>query len=279
MEQEQTTNLANPEANANPEQDLQQPQESQPQTPQEQEQDPRQERVSSRFAALTRKERELQKQQQEIKQMMNDPVFQNFRTAREKKDAKAALEALGMSFDDLAQYTLNDNQLTPEQRIKQLEERIENERKEREELDKQKEMQQNEAVIQNFKQDIAATIDNDPDSYELVKLNEAQEAVYNLIEQNYQNSGELLSIEDAAAQVEEFLQTRLSKIMENSKKLKGAKPEGDSQDTPSLAKKTSEPTLTNNNYVAQPDSSEDYLDDNESKRRAAQMLQQALKGE
>jgi len=178
------------------------------------------------------------------------------------EEAKAnplkALKLLGHDFKDLAEQFLNDEKPTAEQQIKTLEERILADKKEREE-EKQREREEFEAsereeiereaaeTIETAKKNIRDHIDSaDDDRYDLIKHHDAYDTVLEVIQEVYNETcepddqgnptkeGTILSFEDAALKVEEFLLDESEKYMGSSKmqkKYSKVEPKDDSPDS------------------------------------------------
>lgn len=244
---------------------------------------------SSKFAALSRREKALKSKERELadKEKRIQELEAKEKQAAEgkgaqkeevpldyklKRDPLNTLKEVGLDLDTLIQIALQDGKLSPEMQLKLMKDDIEKGYKsELEEIKKElqaekeaKRKQQEEeekarhaATIQSFKDEIKAEISAKKEDYELINTEEAYDLVYDVIESHYNATKEengdegatILSIEEAAKQVEEFLADELAKRLETSKakKIAESKLQIKKQDT--QEKKVS-PTLTNEQSTA-----------------------------
>lgn len=234
--------------------------------------------LSNRFAALTRKERQLVERERAFKQQ--EKLLADYQKAKDsaKTDPMALLEAHGWTYDQLTNFVLSDRQLTPEQRLKLLEERIEGERKAKEDEAAKAEEARVQQAIDDHKASIKAFVEKDKDTFELIHAQEAFDLVYNVIEQHYyqtleaQGEGEVLPIEKAAKAVEDWLEGRARETVLKLKKF-APKETPPAAAEPEAKTQPQAPTLTNRAVTsAPPSASPKDLSDEDSKRAAASLL-------
>ena len=198
---------------------------------------------SSKFAALSRKEKEIRARERNIedkiaqfeakmaeleaakqpKEEVKEELPLDYRL---KRDPIGTLEELGLTYEQLTNIVLNDGKLPDETKINLLKEDIEKDYKSRfEELESkllEKERAEEEKkyteVIDNFKEDIQSQI-NSSEEYDLIKHQEAYDLVYDLIEEYYQENNKILEVKEAAEQVEAYLEQEVKFLMENSSKV------------------------------------------------------------
>jgi hypothetical protein len=178
------------------------------------------ERNSERFAALARKEAEVYRKQQAVRQ-------QQAEIARQAEEVKAfrdlqrqaalnpleALKALGLSYEQITEYMMNDNKPTPSLEVVSLRQELEEFKKqsqaERDAARKQaqelaaKEQQQ---IIEQFRGEVSEYVKQHSETYELTALYGADNLVYQVIEEAFNQSGKVLAIPEAAKMVEEHLE-------------------------------------------------------------------------
>lgn len=237
---------------------------------------------AKRFAVLSKRERELQRKMQELKSAQENEDYKAFITAKQSRNPIQALQALGMSFKDAAEYVLNDEkhpEPTVEDQIKELkaqiarqeEERIERERKAKEEYHKQ--------TIDNYKKEIGKYIQSNSDKYELIAANDAQDTVYEVIEEYYNKFGKVMDIEDASQKVEDWLTDKaralfkLKKFQTIEQSAEPKEPVAQSRPLQTEIKPKIGMTLTNNAVTAQPSKENlGLLSRDESIKRAAAMI-------
>lgn len=244
-----------------------------------------------RFNALARKEREIRQKEQVFKEQMGE--YEAYRKEREllKNNPLDFLEKNGWKFNDLAEYVLNDQKKTPDMQVSELQKRIdqlEAERKaELETKQRSEQEKQNQAAINNFKEKIKTSITENNETYELINHFGEYDLVYEVISNYYANNGQILDVDKAAQEVENYLEQQFEKAAATNKFKKRynlGENLGQDQQKPSFADQvakqmsTPPPTLTND-YVANspsPQSGEpiSYLSDEESKAKAADLIRQ-----
>jgi hypothetical protein len=260
-------------------------------------------KLSKRFAALSRKEKEIQEERKKIEEERR--AFESERKEIQGKLTEATkaqdilriaqedpisfLRETGISFDKLADAMLNDDGTLKTQSElakvkKEMDEKIEALRKEREDEKKTAQTQQEEKElrekeyyiaqqIENFRQGMNQTIESKPDDYELILANQAQDSVWSVIENFFYETGEILQPEVAAEYVEKQLLEQAQKLLSTKKLATGSKVAvrdkiKDVQDKPRPSR-----TLTNGSAIAATiDEDTDSLDDGEAFRRALSLL-------
>jgi len=229
-------------------------------------QDPEQEKFDDKFLKLTRKERQLQQAQQELKAKMAEiekmkAEYDSFlsRKSKLKENPFDALELLGVTYDDLTQAMLTYDQpvdkLTEiERKLQMLEEREEKDKQARKLSEEKAIEEQRQKVVETYQSDLAKFIESS--EYELVKANEAQETVFEVIQHDYQEQVKagaqkptLMEFEEACRRVEEYLESQLDKFLQLDKVRNRIEPKDEikssSQAPVSQPKPSQSMTLTN----------------------------------
>ncbi len=237
---------------------------------------------SRRFAQLAKREKQLRLQAQQIKQQEEQfkarqaemeakwaqaqqptPIDATKYIDRErfKYDPIGALAEVGVSYEELTNQLINPVQKDPrvEATISRLEAKIQELENKNQEAAKQaaeRETQQYQAALRQIETDVKALVANDP-NFETIKETRSTKDVVELIEQTYQKDGVLLSVEEAAQLVEDYLveeATKLTKIGKIQAKLaqsNASKVQATAQKTPAAQQQPKQPqpmkTLTNNN--------------------------------
>lgn len=234
---------------------------------------------AQRFAILSKREKELQRKAQEIKQAQEADDYKAFIAAKQSRNPIQALQALGMSFQDAAQFVLNDQkhpEPTVEDQIKELKAQIARQEEERTLREEQEKQEYVKRTIDNHKRDIASYIKTNPDKYELILANEAQDTVFEVIEEYYNKFNKIMPIDEASQKVEDWLTERAQALLKLKKFQPAAQPTPEpvaqsrplQQERPKIGM-----TLTNAGVTAQP-AKENFglLSREESIKRAAAML-------
>lgn len=243
-------------------------------------------RISARFAALARREKQLLEREKAIKDYEVKSKSLSKAIENIKKDPMSALQEVGLTFEELAQAYLNgqnpDYEPTPEEKIKQIEERLaqreqqEKEAVERAEQEKlEKEQKRIEESISNYKANLKRQIDNEGDKYELIRANEAYDMVYDVIETYYKDNQQVLEPAVAMEHVEQYLEEQARKLL-NLKKFAPKSTEQAEEvkdNSPDVRVSTPSPTLTNKQFTATTATAKpEGLSREESLRRAAALI-------
>jgi GTPase SAR1 family protein len=228
-------------------------------------------KFSSRFAALSRKEKDIRSRErdledkiaqfearmQELEQSQAPQVEEKEPEIpleyKLKKNPLEALSELGLTYEKLTELALNDGKLTPDMQMQLMREEIEKDYKSKfDELqnkllekEKQEEEAKYETAINQFKSEINDFVDGS-EEYELIQANDAYDLVYDVIEEYYQENGRILDKKEAADQVEQFLEEEAQKLFEKSNKLK-SRLTGVSK--PATQPPRQSPTLSNSHAV------------------------------
>lgn len=207
------------------------------------EKSPLDEKLSSKFAALSRKEKMLKQretqvsqQMQQYQQQMEAMKAENAKMKQEHEQYRQAmktnplpkLQEEGLSFDDLTNMQLNEQNPTAEMLIKRSKQEamseIEKLRKEladeREKQAKAKADADAEAetkTVEQYKSQLTEHVEANAEKYELITLNEASDLVFQVAEEYYNSEGRLLSAEEAADYTEKYLEEKAKKLL-NAKK-------------------------------------------------------------
>jgi len=232
--------------------------------------------TSTRLAALAKREKEIVKREKNAKAMLDKASFLEKNLESIKKSPKKALQELGMTFEQFSTMFLSeiepDGKKTAEDMIKEVVEKVDQKFSQLEE-EKSKEKQEEEAkAIATFKKDLEKDVKSQGDKYELIQLNEAYDTVYEVIENYWKETfdeetgqGQYLTVEQAADQVEKYLEEQVSKFMKAKKFAK--------KEEPVVEVKEPTKTLTNKSVSNGFAPSENkLLTREESIRRAAKMI-------
>lgn len=250
---------------------------------------------SKKFAALSRKEKELrtkesvyEQKMQELQSRINElEASQSKEPAVEqapevpleyriKKDPLGTLKELGYDYDMLTELVLNDGKLPNDVQMKLMREEIEKDYKSKyEELekrmidrDKADEEAKYKQVINNFKSEIDEFIGKDQDTYELINVNKANDLVYDVIEEHYNETGRVLGIQEAANAVENYLEEEAKKFLS----LKKFSKQQEAAQENAEPKKPTSPTLSNDHSVESLNQTDKKLSQEESVLNAAKLL-------
>lgn len=271
------------------------PEDPAPETPAEKPQvDPA---LSRQFAQLARQEKAIRAQQQAIKakeavlaareaelaakMAPQAPDLTNYIDKnRFKTDPLSVLEETGLSYDELTQQLINRQPTDPRvmNTIQRLEAKIaslEEQNKTAQKSQVESQQQAYNAAVKQIRMDAVSLVKNDP-SFETIKATGSVGDVVELITETYNKDGILLTVEEAAQQVEDYLveeATKLAKIDKIQKRLQAA----NSNKQPAATVKQQQPQKTQ----AQPQTMKTLTNNTSSSRKltAKERAILAFKGE
>lgn len=236
--------------------------------------------------AFARKERQLRRMQQELqaeKQQMTKRA-QEYETgyiskSRLKDDFWGVLNEAGIDQESFTQQLINQpNMNDPTTRalmskLKQLEEK----QSAAERANQDATERQYKQAVQQISNEVKQLVDSN-DAYETIKTMAAQDAVVELIEQTFTSTGNLMDIDEAAKQVEEYLlgearkYTQLKKLQKPISEQQSQAPSVSAQKQPGHQVQIK--TLTN----AVPTQPAKRMSDKERRERALAAFHGQLKG-
>ena len=162
----------------------------------------------AREEALKAKEAALQVPQTDMSKYISKDMF--------KQDAVAALAEAGMSYEEITQQIMNQQPTDPRvlNTINKLQAKID--ALEEQTLNSQKSYQEQQtaayqAAVKQIELDVKTLVNSDP-QFETIKHTAATKDVVELITETYNKDGYLLSVEEAAQQVEEYLAYKYTKV-------------------------------------------------------------------
>jgi len=127
-----------------------------------------------------------------------------------KTDAWSVLNELGYSYEQLTQEALNQSQESPAQRaaIQRLEAKIQQLEAENKKSQTTAQEQQTKAykqAVEQIRRDTTALVESDPTTYEAIHKSGSIDEVVALIEQTFKEDGVLMTVEEAAQEIENYL--------------------------------------------------------------------------
>ena len=250
------------------------------------EQEGEDDQFSRKFAALSRREKDIRAKEAEYEYRMREleERLQELQNPPEEPQAPIeerlrrnpfeTLEELGLGYDKLTELALNDGQLTPEMQMKLMRDELENGYKSKfEELEarlsqKEEEEEYNkyESIENNFKQEIESFV-NGKGEFELINANGASDLVYEVIEEHYNDTGRVLELDEAAKAVESYLEDELEKLMSLGKVKSRFSPRQEQ-----VFKRQSSPTLSNAHSAQAYQRADRQLSNEESIKEAAKLI-------
>lgn len=214
---------------------------------------------ADRFAMLARKEQDLYRKQQAVKQqqqMLAQQAEQIRAFEQAKKQAMLnpldALKQLGLTYEQITEYVLNDNKPTPNAEVQSVRQELEEfKRQAREEqeriLEQQREMQTREQqqIIEQFRSEVNEYVEQHAENYELTNLYGGAHLVSEVIEEHFRQTQKLLTIPEAAKLVEEHYEDLARKSLATKKFAATQQKAASPQETAAAAAPRMGPTLSN----------------------------------
>lgn len=187
--------------------------------------------LSPKFAALARKEREILRARESMRAKeyqiaQKEKEYREFQRIKEnaKLNPIEGIKALGLSYEDITKYYLNGEKPTADAQIQSVQEQVQKyiqSQEQKEKIRLQREAQATEQqyaqVIDSFKGQISQFVDQNKDTYELTHLYEGQELVYDTIAQHFERTQKIMSTQEAASLVEEYLESEYERAMSAKK--------------------------------------------------------------
>lgn len=180
--------------------------------------------LSPQYAALARKEQALRTKEKEI-QAQSAAIEDRIKTAvdealkgyksRLKEDTFGVLGEEGLTYDQLVELQLNQ----PNPEFKALKQEVDELKKgvsKRDEEYKTREQAQREAAIKQIESDAGELIESDPE-YATIKEAGSIKEVVDLIVNTFDTEGKLMTVEQAAKQIEDKLLAEANKYLGFSK--------------------------------------------------------------
>lgn len=245
---------------------------------------PKEDDMSTRFAALSRKEKHLREQEDSIK--ANQDKYKGYDDINErvKKDPLAVLKQYGISLDDLIAASLGEDapEATVEEQLKSLRAEIAKDKEDVLSASKQKQQDEEDAyqsdideAILVHKNSIKDHLGQNSEKYELISLTQSEDLVWAVTEAHYEETQEVLTPEVASQKVEAHLegQTRAAMKLTRFQEKKAETTGFEIQESNPTPERKESSTLTQALSGTAPDkSTTDSLSHDESRKAAASLL-------
>jgi len=183
-------------------------------------------KLAPKFAALAKREKEVRAQSQELKSQLTafqarEAEINKLENLRQnaQNDPHKYLEAAGLTFQDITEFVLNDNKIPVNSEIQalkaQIEEMKQGKAQEIEAARQYQAQQQEQNIIQQFKNDTIALADAEKENFAYVSAfgQDAIDAVWDVTETYFNEHGKLLNHKEALQLVEDYYQQEADKIL------------------------------------------------------------------
>lgn len=217
------------------------------------------ERASDKFAVLARKEAEVFRKQQAVRQQQAELARQaeeirQFQTMKRQAalNPVEALKQLGLTYEQVTEYLMNDNKPTPSAEVMSLKQELEEYKQQQASEQKRLMSEQraameaeHQATIQQFHEEVTDYVSQHAETYELTSLYGGANLVAGVIEEHFKQTQRLMTIPEAAKLVEEHYE-ELAKKAQATKKFAATQQKAASPQTPTqTSAPRMGPTLSN----------------------------------
>lgn len=240
---------------------------------------PREVTLSPQLTALARKEAKFRQQEQafkaeQVKLEVDRAEIAKMKELKTKLEAKdySILEELNVSYEEWTNYLINKGEsVKPEvQAIKKLEDEI----KSIKTANEQNVNKQYEATVSQYRRDIKNLVESNPE-FDSIKSQKAEEHVLQHILDTFNEDGEILTIEQAAKEVEDAILEDAEAYLKLSKIQAKLKPVIEEKKLP--PPRTGLRTLTNQVTQANPSAPRNQFQHLSMKERIAQAVARSTK--
>lgn len=180
-------------------------------------QEPKADRFSTAFSKLAKKEQALRREKESFSKEREETLtlkeqVKAWESAKRnaKLDPKAALEQLGLNFEEIQEYFLNGAQPSANTLVEQLRRELEETKSEFQKRLEEKELEasksQSERQEREFKFMLSKEIESSDADF-LKASDDPQDTVYRLIQGWYEKNGEVLPTKDAIELIEKELES------------------------------------------------------------------------
>lgn len=188
-------------------------------------------KIDPRFSALARKEAQLFREREAMKAQkaaLEEAHRQvvAFEEARQtaKTNPLAALDALGLSYEEITQHLLNGNTPTPAAEVAAVRQELEQLRAEQREAQERAEKaaqdrlaQEQAQIIESFRASAIEHVATNADRYELTTVNNAAHLVPQVIEEHFAKTKQLLTVAQGAELVEKHFERLADQVAKTRK--------------------------------------------------------------
>lgn len=190
--------------------------------------------ISSKFSALAKKEKGILAKMEAYKSQESNVASREAQlAAREAKlsefeslrsNPMKALESLGLDYNQITQYMLNNGEKPVELQLKDVMSEVEHMKQLQADSKAQAKKEQEDAmkvqeaeVIESFKTEISSFLKTNVEKYELIQGFKQESLVFDTIEEYYTANNKVLSITEASDMVEKYLEQEAEKALSFNK--------------------------------------------------------------
>lgn len=238
---------------------------------------PPEEKTSKKLATLARREKRLLEKENELKALASRASKYEETLASIKQNPVDFLQSAGISIEDLTNFLLTQQPIEqkPEDKITQLENKLNQMEEEKIREEQESIVRQQQHLVNQFRNDLESFIESNKSTYEYLSNNKATSIVMDVISDHANQTGKIMSNEEACQLVEQEFR-RIAGVSPVNKSSAGDNKQHQNGEAPGseLAKDKTTSTTLSNDLIAQPTSKEmRELSDQEREERAILHLQ------
>ena len=240
----------------------------------EQDKDP----YADNFVRLARRERQLRERESKLSTYEKQLKEYQERDSLAKEDPLAFLDRHGIDLGEVTRRIVEDP-ISPEKKeLLELKNKMTKWEQEKEEQAKRQQEHETTSAFENAKKELQELLDKEADKYELIRMQNANDLVFQVIVEFQNQHGKWLTFEEASDKVEAHLESQVTKLLE-SKKIKSRlapqtedKAEDSMAAKPELMNGSSSPTLSNFNANQSTPRLDGRVSDEELMKRALSVM-------
>jgi hypothetical protein len=181
--------------------------------------------VSEKFRAAAQREKQANQRMREAKALQAQVLAQQQKVqefeqykAQARQNPLKALESLGLTYEDLAQYMVNGGKPSIDSEIKSVREEFEQWKKQfeekelsqKQEQEKLKQLQEQKA-LEDFTKSIESFVEQNKDTYKFVNAYSGSQIILNHCIEHAKRTGDVLDMKEAAQAAEDYLREEWKK--------------------------------------------------------------------
>lgn len=199
----------------------------------------KEERISPKLARAKAEEAKAKKLLEQAEARFKAAEEKEKKLSRLKEAPLEILQELGTSFEDVANAVLKSGEPESEQQkairvAEEARQEVERLRREREEEIERIQNLQLQRAVEDFRFKISDTIKKNAEKFELVAAYEADNLVYDIVQEYFNKHNEILDPEKAAELAENFLEQRVERLVKTKKIQSRFKPQQEQENSVTL---------------------------------------------
>ena len=232
------------------------------------------------FQRLVRREKMLRERESKLTDYEKRLAEYTERERLAKDDPSAFLDRHGLSLEEISKRLIEDPPSQEKKELLELKQKMAKWEQEKEQEHERRQKEETSNAYDNAKRELTELLDKDPEKFELVRMQNAHELVFQVIHEYQQQFQKWLTFEEAATKVESHLEKEVEKLLESKKLRSKLSPKTDSNQPEDsmgtqqtgMAHGVSSPTLSNFNANQSTPRPDGRVSDEELMKRAMAVM-------